>query len=67
MIRSGFGIYTNQAAYNIIQNAALNLPFYFAKTVNNSLAGGNVQFNTEDILTAPRLVQREQHQPQFQD
>jgi hypothetical protein len=33
VVRSGFGIYTNQAAYNIIQNAALNLPFYFAKLV----------------------------------
>jgi hypothetical protein len=53
VIRSGFGIYTNQAAYNIIQNAALNLPFYVAKTVNDSLVGGTVEFNTEDILTAP--------------
>jgi hypothetical protein len=51
VIRSGFGIYTNQAAYNIIQNAALNLPFYFAKTVTNSatLCGGAV-CNTEEIL-----------------
>jgi hypothetical protein len=53
VIRSGFGIYTNQAAYNIIQNAGLNLPFYVAKTVNDSVVGGNVEFNTEDILTAP--------------
>jgi hypothetical protein len=52
VIRSGFGIYTNQAAYSIIQNAALNLPFYSAKTVNDSLAGGNVLYNTENILTA---------------
>lgn len=52
VIRSGFGIYTNQAAYNIIQNAALNLPFYSAKTVNNSLVAGNVLYNTENILTA---------------
>jgi hypothetical protein len=47
VIRSGFGIYTNQAAYSIIQNAALNLPFYFAKTVNNP--GGAT---TENILAA---------------
>jgi Carboxypeptidase regulatory-like domain len=47
VIRSGFGIYTNQAAYNIIQFAALNLPFYVAKTVNN-----NGTKTTEDILTA---------------
>jgi hypothetical protein len=54
VIRSGFGIYTNQAAYNIIQNAALNLPFYFAKTVTNSatLCGGAV-CNTEEILGVP--------------
>jgi hypothetical protein len=54
VIRSGFGIYTNQAAYNIIQNTALNLPFYFAKTVTNSatLCGGAV-CNTEEILGVP--------------
>jgi len=52
VIRSGFGIYTNQAAYNIIQNAALNLPFYVAKTVNNSVLGGVPVDNTENILTA---------------
>ncbi len=49
VIRSGFGIYTNQAAYSIIQNAALNLPFYFAKTVANS-AGTIPSFTTENIL-----------------
>ena len=53
VIRSGFGIYTNQAAYNIIQNAALNLPFYFAKTVTNTTVAGGPGFNTENILTAP--------------
>jgi hypothetical protein len=54
VIRSGFGIYTNQAAYNIIQNAALNLPFYFAKTVTNSatLCGGAI-CNTEGMLGVP--------------
>jgi len=53
VIRAGFGIYTNQAAYNIIQNAALNLPFYVAKTVTNStVTGGTPGFNTENILTA---------------
>ncbi len=51
VIRSGFGIYTNQAAYNIIQNAALNLPFYFAKTVtNNATLCGGIACNTENIL-----------------
>jgi carboxypeptidase family protein len=52
VIRSGFGIYTNQAAYNIIQNAALNLPFYVAKTVNNTQGGSGPVHNTENILTA---------------
>jgi hypothetical protein len=53
VIRSGFGIYTNQAAYSIIQNAALNLPFYFAKTLANSgtLCGG-ATCSTENILAA---------------
>lgn len=53
VIRSGYGIYTNQAAYNIIQTAALNLPFYFAKTVTNNptlCAGTNC--TTENILAA---------------
>jgi hypothetical protein len=53
VVRSGFGIYTNQAAYNIIQTAALNLPFYFAKTVTNTTAAGGPGFNTETILAAP--------------
>jgi hypothetical protein len=52
VIRSGFGIYTNQAAYSIIQNAALNLPFYFAKTVANS-GSGTPAYDTENILVAP--------------
>lgn len=56
VIRSGFGIYTNQAAYNIIQNAALNLPFYFAKTVTNSTVAGIPVHTTEDILTASGSV-----------
>ncbi|HEX4643891.1 MAG TPA: hypothetical protein VH161_10500, partial [Candidatus Acidoferrales bacterium] len=53
VIRSGFGIYTNQAAYNIIQGAALNLPFYFAKTVTNSASCASASAcNTENILAA---------------
>jgi hypothetical protein len=56
VIRSGFGIYTNQAAYNIIQNAALNPPFYYAKTVNNTAPGGVPAHSTENILTASGSV-----------
>ncbi|HVA95086.1 MAG TPA: carboxypeptidase regulatory-like domain-containing protein [Candidatus Dormibacteraeota bacterium] len=53
VIRSGFGIYTNQAAYSIIQNAALNLPFYFAKTVANANAAcATSPCTTENILAA---------------
>jgi murein DD-endopeptidase MepM/ murein hydrolase activator NlpD len=53
VIRSGFGIYTNQAAYSIIQNAALNLPFYFAKTVtNNASCATGSTCSTENILAA---------------
>ena len=55
VIRSGFGIYTNQAAYSIIQDAALNLPFYLAKTVSNGAAcntATNAPCSTENILAA---------------
>jgi hypothetical protein len=52
VIRSGFGIYTNQAAYNIIQFAALNLPFYYARSVTNGTTGSAFH-TTETILNAP--------------
>jgi hypothetical protein len=53
VIRAGFGIYTNQAAYNIIQNATLNLPFYFAKSVTVPAGALIPPFTTENILTNP--------------
>jgi hypothetical protein len=53
VIRSGYGIYTNQAAYNIIQNAALNLPFYFAKSVTVPAGVAVPPFTTENILNNP--------------
>jgi hypothetical protein len=54
VIRAGFGIYTNQAAYNIIETAALNLPFYFAETVtNNGTLCSGAACNTEKILSSP--------------
>jgi hypothetical protein len=52
VIRAGYGIYTNQAAYNIIETAALNLPFYFAKTVTNTSVAGAPGFTTGNILIA---------------
>src|SRR5262249_4396658 len=33
VVRSGFGLFYNQAGYAINENLALNLPFYFNKTV----------------------------------
>lgn len=53
VVRSGFGIYTNQAAYNIIQNATLNLPFYYAKSVTVPAGVVIPPSTTENILTTP--------------
>ena len=49
LFRAGFGIYTNQAAYSILQNLAENVPFYLLKTVANS--PGSPSYKTENILT----------------
>ena len=38
VIRSGFGIYTNQASYSILQNLAENIPFFLSKSISNSIA-----------------------------
>jgi hypothetical protein len=38
VIRAGYGIYTNQAAYSVLQNLAENIPFFLNKTVNNNAA-----------------------------
>jgi Carboxypeptidase regulatory-like domain len=46
VVRAGFGIYTNQAAYSIFQNLAENMPFFLLKTVANSGAS----LTTENIL-----------------
>ncbi len=51
VIRSGFGIYPNQAAYSIISNLAQNLPFFVTKTVNTSATALNPLFSTPTILT----------------
>ena len=47
VVRAGFGIYTNQAAYSILQNLAENMPFFLVKTVTNSSAAA---LTTENIL-----------------
>ncbi len=36
VVRAGYGIYTNQAAYSVLQNLAENIPFFLNKTVNNN-------------------------------
>jgi len=55
VIRSGFGIYPNQAAYSIISNLAQNLPFFATKTVNTSAAAATPSFSTPTILTTTAL------------
>ena len=47
VFRAGFGIYTNQAAYSVLQNLAENAPFFLVKTVTNS---AKPVYTTEDIL-----------------
>jgi len=36
VVRAGYGVYTNQAAYSVLQNLAENIPFFLNKTVNNN-------------------------------
>ena len=38
VVRAGYGMYTNQAAYSVLQNLAENIPFFLNKTVNNTPA-----------------------------
>jgi hypothetical protein len=38
VVRAGYGIYTNQAAYSVLQNLAENIPFSLNKIVGNSPA-----------------------------
>lgn len=48
VFRAGFGIYTNQAAYSVLQNLAENAPFYLLKTVAN---GANPEYTMQNILS----------------
>jgi hypothetical protein len=52
VVRAGFGIYPNQAAYSIVTNLAQNLPFFVTKTVNSAAAALSPSFTTENALTA---------------
>ena len=47
VFRAGFGIYTNQAAYSVLQNLAENAPFFLLKTVTNP---ARPLYTTENIL-----------------
>jgi hypothetical protein len=50
VFRAGFGIYTNQAAYSVLQNLAENMPFFLVKTVGNSAI--TPIYTTQNILAA---------------
>ncbi len=50
VLRVGFGIYTNQAAYSVLQNLAENIPFFLIKTVGNTAT--TPAYTTENILSA---------------
>ncbi|HEY2843740.1 MAG TPA: TonB-dependent receptor [Bryobacteraceae bacterium] len=54
ILRGGFGIYPNQAAYSIISNFAQNLPFFVTKTVSSNAAAPPT-FNIENALTSTSL------------
>src|ERR1700676_5457652 len=50
VLRTGFGIYPNQAAYSIVSNFAQNLPFFVTRTVNTSATALSPSFLTPTIL-----------------
>jgi len=50
LVRANFGVYTNQAAYSILQNLAENMPFFFTETVTAPSAF-NSNYSTEAILS----------------
>ncbi len=54
VVRAGYGIYTNQAAYSVLQNLAENIPFFLNKTVNyapNSATCGSSPCTINNILS----------------
>ncbi len=50
VVRAGFGIYTNQAAYSVLQNLAENIPFFLVKTVTNGATAPT--YTTQNILAS---------------
>ncbi len=55
VLRAGFGIYPNQAAYGIITNFAQNLPFFAVKTVNTDATALTPDKFTPSILNTNAL------------
>ncbi len=53
VIRSGFGLFFNQAAYSIQTSLMKNLPFYFNKQVTTSNDALMPAYTTTSILNAP--------------
>ena len=53
VIRSGFGLFYNQAAYSITESLALNLPFYFNKSITLPVDQAVPVYTTNNILLAP--------------
>ncbi len=54
VLRGGFGIYPNQAAYGIVTGFAQNLPFFVTKTVNSN-ASTPPSFQIQNALTTTNL------------
>lgn len=50
VMRGGFGLFTNQAAYSVLNALAQNLPFFLNKTVNNATGTPTLAMN--NILTS---------------
>jgi hypothetical protein len=55
VLRAGFGIYPNQAAYSIITNFSQNLPFFTLKTVNTAATDLTPSQFTPSILNTNAL------------
>jgi len=52
VVRAGYGVYTNQAAYSVLQNLAENIPFFLNKTVsNNATTCGSSPCTINNILS----------------
>jgi hypothetical protein len=53
VVRAGFGLFFNQAGYSINENLALNLPFYFNKSITIPADQPKPVYTTTNILLAP--------------